>query len=128
MGDGRDPTVVARFLLDKLLLARCVQQMPSVDVIRSSSTVVYVPVIMRDSGSAPDTQVIANLVDIPARNRDRCSTFKQWSYGGDDGFSKHFASFFALLRCPGVESQFSELSSAHNCECSRDPVGLPIHD
>ena len=55
MGDGRDPTVVARFLLDKLLLARCVQQMPSVDVIRSSSTVVYVPVIMRDSGSAPDS-------------------------------------------------------------------------
>ena len=30
--------------------------------------------------------------------------------------------------CPGVERQFFELSSAHNCECSRAPVGLPIHD
>ena len=40
----------------------------------------------------------------------------------------HFASFFALLRLSGVERQFFELSSAHNCECSRAPVGLPIHD
>ena len=30
--DGRDPTVAARFLLDRLLLARCVQQqVPVVD-------------------------------------------------------------------------------------------------
>ena len=30
--------------------------------------------------------------------------------------------------CPGVERQFFELSSAHNCECSRAPAGLPIKD
>ena len=56
MGDGRDPTVAARFLLDKLLLDRCLQQQcPWSMTRRSSSTVVDVPVIMRDSGSAPDS-------------------------------------------------------------------------
>ena len=60
----------------------------------SSSMVVNVLVIMRDSGSA-QFQVIANLVDLPARNRDKHSTL---SSGSEDGFSTHFASFFALLR------------------------------
>ena len=57
MGDGRDPTVATRILLDKLLLARCVQQqLPMVVAVQcSSSTVVNVPVIMRDSGNAPDS-------------------------------------------------------------------------
>ena len=127
MGDGRDPTVAARFLLDKLLLARCVQrQMHLVDVLCSSSTVVYVPLIMRDT-EVPQIQVIANLVDIPARNRDRCSTFNSGLMAAMTGFSTHFASFFALLRYSGVERQFFELSSAHSCECSSAPVGLPIH-
>ena len=35
------------------------------------STVVNVPVIMRDSGNAPDSGHRDFLVDIPARNRDR---------------------------------------------------------
>ena len=43
-------------------------------------------------------------------------------------FLKHFASFFALLRLSGVQRQFFELSSAHTCECSRAPAGLPIID
>ena len=41
--------------------------------------------------------------------------------------------FFRILRhfsrsssCPGVERQFFELSSAHSCECSRAPAGVPI--
>ena len=126
VGDGRDPTVAARFLLDRLLLARCVQrQMPSVDVLRISSTVVYVPVIMRDSGSAPDSGH-REFVDIPARNRDRCSTFISGLMAAMSGFSAHFASFFALLRCPRVERQFFELLSAHNCECSRAPGGARV--
>ena len=62
---------------------------------RSSSTVVNVPVIMRDSGNATDSGHREFLVDIPARNRDRCSTFNS---GSDDGFLTHFASFFALFR------------------------------
>ena len=47
--------------------------------LRSSqlSTVVNVPVIMRDSGNAPDSGHREFLVDIPARNRGRCST-SQW--------------------------------------------------
>ena len=43
---------------------------------RSSSTVMDVPVTMRDSGSA-QIQFIADMVDIPARNRDRYLTL-QW--------------------------------------------------
>ena len=42
----------------------------------SSSTVMDVPVIVRDSGSA-QIQFIADMVDIPARNRDRYLTL-QW--------------------------------------------------
>ena len=42
------------------------------------------------------------------------------------GFLTHFASFFALLWLAGVERQFFELSSAHNCECSRAPGGAGV--
>ena len=74
----------------------------------------------------PQIQVIANLVDIPARNRDRCSTFNS---GSDDGFFDAFCVIFrALPVVPELERQFFEPSSAHNCECSRAPAGLPIHD
>ena len=83
MGYGRDPTVAARIILARLLLARCVQQqVPMVDDSLQFIDVVNVPVIVRDCGSA-QIQVIANSVDIPARNRDRYSTF---SIGSDDGF------------------------------------------
>ena len=55
--------------------------------------VVDVPVIMRLE--APQIQVIADMVDIPARNRDRFSTF---SIGSDDvpELSASFSSFRAL--------------------------------
>ena len=50
------PQLQLVFLLNRLLLARCVQQqVPMVDDSCSSSMVVNVPVIMRDSGSAPDS-------------------------------------------------------------------------
>ena len=99
--------------------------MPMVDVLRSSSTVVYVPVIMRVVGSAPDSGHREFGGHSNSQQR-QVLDFQQWSYGGDDGFLTHFASFFALLRLSGVERQFFELSSAHTCECSRAPVGLPI--
>ena len=78
MGYGRDPTVAVRILLARLLLARFVQQqVPMVDDSCRSSTVVNVPVIMRDSGNATDSGHREFLVDIPARNKDKCSTL-QW--------------------------------------------------
>ena len=56
MGYGRDPTVAARILLARLLLARCVQQqVPMVDDSLQFIDVVNVPVIMCDCGSAPDS-------------------------------------------------------------------------
>ena len=43
-----------------------------------------------------------------------------------------FDAFCVIFRAPpataGVERQFFELSSAHSCECSRAPLGLPIND
>ena len=43
-----------------------------------------------------------------------------------------FDAFCVIFRAPpgypGVERQFFELSSAHTCECSRAPAGLPIND
>ena len=83
MGDGRDPTVVARFLLDNLLLARCVHGRWC-----SSSMVVNDPVIMRYSGSAPDSG--HRELGGPSSSQQR-QVF-------DSAFSTHFASFFALLR------------------------------
>ena len=45
------------------------------------------------------------------------------------GFFGAFCVIFSRSSgCPGVERQFFELSSAHICECSRAPAGLPIHD
>ena len=44
------------------------------------------------------------------------------------GFPRILRHFSRSSGCPGVERQFFELSSAHNCECSRAPVGLPVHD
>ena len=41
-------------------------------------------------------------------------------------------AFCVLFRAPPIvpelSASFSRLSSAHNCECSRAPVGLPIQD
>ena len=49
--------------------------------------------------------------------------FQQLCYGGDQGlFRRILRHFFSRSSgCPGVECQFFELSSAHNCECSRAP-------
>ena len=47
-------------------------------------------------------------------------------------FGALFDAFCVIFRAPpgypGVERQFFELSSAHNCEFSRAPAGLPIND
>ena len=100
VGDGRDPTVAARFLPDQLLLARCVQrQMPMVDVFRSSSTVVYVLVIMRVGGSAPDSGH-REFGGHSSSQQRQVLDFQQWSYGGDDGF---LDAFCVIFRAPPVD-------------------------
>ena len=112
MGDGRDPTVAARFLLDQLLLARCVQrQMPTVDVLRSSSTVVYVSVIMRVGGSAPDSGH-REFGGHSSSQQRQVLDFHQWSYGGDDGF---FGGIDAFFRAPPVVPELSASFRAFEC-------------
>ena len=90
------------------------------------STAVNVPVIMRDSGK-PQIQVIANFwwtfqlaTETGARHYS----------GSDDGF---FDAFCVIFRAPPVVPELSASFSsfgvlAHNCECSRAPAGLPLHD
>ena len=53
-------------------------------------------------------------------NREADSTFD----GGEGFFRRILRHFSRSSGCPGVERQFFELSSAHNCECSRAP-GVP---
>ena len=46
-------------------------------------------------------------------------------YGSDEGLLRRILRHFSRSSgCPGVERQFFEFSSAHNCECSMDP-GVP---
>ena len=78
------------------------------------------------------------LMDIPVRNRDRMLSAVGW----DDGYFRRILRHFSRSSgYPGVERQFFELSSAHNCECLRaggarvagsllsgdSAPGLPIH-
>ena len=41
-------------------------------------------------------------------------------------FRRILRHFSRSSGCPGVERQFLELSSAHNCECSRAPRGARV--
>ena len=75
----------------------------------------------------PQIQFTARVVDILLYNRDWYAAFIRGVMAAvNGGFLTHFASFFALLRLSGVERQFFELSSAHNCECSRAPAGAGV--
>ena len=95
VGDSRDPTVAARFLLDKLLQ-------------RSSSTVVTVLVIMRDGGNAPDSGH-REIGGHSSSQQRQVLDSQQWYYGGDDGLFRRILSHFSRSSgCPRVERQFSE--------------------
>ena len=78
------------------------------------------------SDVSPQIQFIARVVDRPLVQQGmvRCLVYVV--------MSGVFDAFCVIFRAPpatqGVERQFFELSSAHNCECSRAPAGLPIHD
>ena len=83
MGCGRDPTVAARILLVRLLLARCVQQqVPMVDDSLQFIDVVNVPVIMRDCGSAPDS----GHRELGVHSSSQQRQVLDFSIGSDDGF------------------------------------------
>ena len=97
-----------------------------VDVLAQFIDGSHVPVIMQRrllSGTAPvfavdgghsscatekGTRLLALLFMVAAKGFFRCVL-------------RHFSRSSG---CPGVERQFFELSSAHNCECSRAP-GVP---
>ena len=68
------------------------------DVLCSSSTVVYVPVIMRVGGSAPDSGH-REFGGHSSSQQRQVLDFQQWSYGGDDGF---FDAFCVIFRAPPV--------------------------
>ena len=81
-------------------------------------------------GAGPEThdasqiQFIAELVDIPARNRDRYSTLSSGGFGGGDGFFG-FSAFFALFRVvPELSASFSEPSMAKSSLPSRAPMPI----
>ena len=91
----------------------------------SSSMVVNVPVIMRDSGKCPRfrSSRLGGL-DLQLAQRQVLDS-QQWQRWWV------FDAFCVICRAPPVvpecKRQFFELSSAHKCECSRAPVGLPIN-
>ena len=54
-----------------------------------------------------------------------CNREGDSTYDGGEGFFRRILRHFSRSSgCPGVERQFFELSSTHNCECSRAP-GVP---
>ena len=75
----------------------------------------------------PQIQFTARVVDILLCNRDRYAAFIRGVMAGVKGL---FDAFCVIFRAPpgrpGVERQFFELSSAHNCECSRALGGAGV--
>ena len=77
---------------------------------RSSSTVMDVPVIMRDSGSDPDSvhRGIGGHSSSQQRQSTRLSAVAV--YGGGEGFLSVFSAFFAFLRVvPELSASFRAL-------------------
>ena len=97
------------------------------------SEVVNDPVIMQrhvrvsSKVEVPQIQFTARVVDILLCNRDWYAAFIRGVMAAVKGLFDAFCVIFrAPPGCPGVERQFFELSSAHNCECSRAPAGCQI--
>ena len=79
----------------------------------------HVPVIMqrRCTGEIPQIQLSPVTVDIPVVQQRRGILMM----AAMKGFWRSLRHFSRSSGYPGVERQFFEVSSAHNCECSRAP-------
>ena len=69
-------------------------------------------------------RVAVSLRAVRTLNSDILSTSSPWWRCWV--FRRILRHFSRSSGCPGVERQFFELSSAHNCECSRAPGGAGV--
>ena len=69
-------------------------------------------------------RVAVSLSAVRTLNLDIISTSSPWWRCWI--FRRILRHFSCSSGCPGVERQFVELSSAHNCECSRPPGGAGV--
>ena len=127
-GDSRAPTVAARWTLDRLLHARCVQRQVPCGRWRgavhrwlwtslwSCSDVLFRQWKCHRFSSSPES------VDIPVRNRGGHSAFSRAAMKGVFGGSVAFFALFQVV--PELSASFSEPSMAKSSLPSRAPMPI----